>query len=98
MNSKKNAVKVGISTCLLGQKVRFDGGHKRDRFITDILGGCFQFVSVCPEVDVGMGIPREAVRLEGSVAAPRMIGNKSGTDWTERMNAYSEKRAGGPSE
>jgi len=91
---KTTPVKVGISSCLLGQKVRYDGGHKHDRFITDILGGCFQFVPVCPEVDVGMGTPREAVRLEGSVAAPSMIGDQSGTDWTARMNTYSQKRVG----
>jgi uncharacterized protein YbgA (DUF1722 family)/uncharacterized protein YbbK (DUF523 family) len=85
-------VRIGISTCLLGQKVRFDAGHKRDRFITDILGQFFQFVPVCPELEVGMGVPREAVRLEGSPEAPRMIGNKTGADWTDRMNAYSRKR------
>ncbi|MDH4158280.1 MAG: DUF523 and DUF1722 domain-containing protein [candidate division Zixibacteria bacterium] len=85
-------IKVGISTCLLGQKVRFDAGHKRDRYITDILGQYFQFVPVCPEVEVGMGVPRESVRLEGNVETPRMVGNKTGQDWTERMNRYAEKR------
>ncbi len=85
-------IKVGISTCLLGQKVRFDAGHKRDRYITDILGQYFQFVPVCPEVEVGMGVPRESVRLEGTVEAPRMVGNKTRRDWTERMNRYAEKR------
>jgi uncharacterized protein YbgA (DUF1722 family)/uncharacterized protein YbbK (DUF523 family) len=83
---------VGISTCLLGQKVRFDAGHKRDRYITDILGQFFQFVPVCPELEVGMGVPREAVRLEGSSDTPSMIGNKSGKDWTDRVNDYSKKR------
>jgi uncharacterized protein YbgA (DUF1722 family)/uncharacterized protein YbbK (DUF523 family) len=85
-------INVGISTCLLGQKVRFDGGHKRDRLITDILGEYFRFLPVCPELEVGMGVPREAVRLEGSPEAPRMIGNKTGEDWTDRMNSYSRKR------
>jgi len=85
-------IKVGISTCLLGQKVRFDGGHKRDRYITDILGEFFRFVPVCPEVEVGMGVPRESVRLEGTPEAPRMVAPKSGKDWTLTMNRYSDKR------
>jgi uncharacterized protein YbgA (DUF1722 family)/uncharacterized protein YbbK (DUF523 family) len=85
-------IKVGLSTCLLGQKVRFDGQHKHDRYITDILGQYFRFVPVCPEVEVGMGIPREAVRLKGDVNAPRMIGLRTGEDWTDRMNAYARKR------
>ncbi len=87
-----NPVRIGISTCLLGQKVRFDAGHKRDRYITDILGQFFQFVPVCPELEVGMGVPREAVRLEGSPDNPRMVGNKTDADWTDRMNVYSQKR------
>lgn len=85
-------IKVGISTCLLGQKVRFDGGHKQDRYITDILGDYFRFVPVCPELEIGMGVPREAVRLQGDETSPRMIGGKSGKDWTDKMNRYTEKR------
>jgi uncharacterized protein YbgA (DUF1722 family)/uncharacterized protein YbbK (DUF523 family) len=95
MVSKKDIetpIRVGISTCLLGQKVRFDGGHKHDRYITDILGSYFQFVPVCPELEVGMTVPREAVRLEGPVDAPRMVGNKTGQDWTKRMSNYTGKR------
>lgn len=79
--------------CLLGERVRFDGGHKHDRYITQILAKYFQFVPVCPELEVGMGIPRESVRLVGATDNPRMVGVKSGEDWTERMNTYSEKRA-----
>ncbi|HUV29611.1 MAG TPA: DUF523 and DUF1722 domain-containing protein [Acidobacteriota bacterium] len=89
-------IRVGISTCLLGQKVRFDAGHKRDRYITDILGEYFQFVPVCPELEIGMGVPREAVRLVGDVGAPRMVGGKSGTDWTSKMVQYSRTRVGRP--
>ncbi|MBU0985343.1 MAG: DUF523 and DUF1722 domain-containing protein [candidate division Zixibacteria bacterium] len=85
-------IRVGISTCLLGQKVRFDAGHKRDRYITDILGEYFSFVPVCPELEVGMGVPREAVRLVGNPESPSMVGRQSGTDWTERMNTYSADR------
>ena len=90
----EDRIKVGISTCLLGQKVRYDGGHKHQRYITDTLGEYFQFVPVCPELEVGMGVPRESVRLEGLATHPKMVGNRTGEDWTERMNAYSEKRVG----
>jgi uncharacterized protein YbgA (DUF1722 family)/uncharacterized protein YbbK (DUF523 family) len=85
-------IRVGLSTCLLGQKVRFDGGHKHSRYITDILGAYFTFVPVCPELEVGMGVPREPVHLEGDAAAPHMIGSRSGEDWTDRMNVYARKR------
>ncbi len=90
--SSEKPIKVGVSACLLGQKVRFDAGHKQDRYITDILGQYFQFVPVCPEVEVGMGVPRESVRLVGASDAPRMVGTKTGADWTGRMRAYAEKR------
>ncbi len=83
---------VGVSTCLLGEEVRWDSGHKHDRYLTGILGHYFRFVPVCPELDVGMGVPREPVHLEGDPAAPRMVGNKSGEDWTERMNRYSRRK------
>src|SRR5512140_857426 len=93
MSGKRGGtIAVGISSCLLGQKVRFDGGHKQDRYITDILGAYFRFVPVCPELEVGMGVPRETVRLTGAAEAPAMIGIKSGSDWTENMNQYAQKR------
>ncbi|MFN0057158.1 MAG: YbgA family protein [Planctomycetota bacterium] len=85
-------IRVGISACLLGQKVRYDSGHKRDHYITQVLGEFFEFVPVCPEFEVGMGIPREAVRLVGSIEAPRMIGTATGADWTERMRRYNAER------
>jgi uncharacterized protein YbgA (DUF1722 family)/uncharacterized protein YbbK (DUF523 family) len=85
-------IRVGISACLLGEKVRFDGGHKHDRYMTDILGAHFTFVPVCPEQEVGMGIPREAVRLVGTLENPQMVGGKTGTDWTARMNSYADRR------
>ena len=86
-------ITIGVSSCLLGTKVRFDGGHKRDRFVTDVFGGFVRYVPVCPEVEVGMPIPRETIRLEGDAENPRLVGNKTGEDWTERMETYSEKRA-----
>jgi uncharacterized protein YbgA (DUF1722 family)/uncharacterized protein YbbK (DUF523 family) len=86
-------IKVGISACLLGQKVRFDAGHKKDRYLTDILGDYFEFVAVCPELEVGMGVPRESVNLVGTVDALRMVGNETGEDWTDRISKYSHRRA-----
>ena len=85
-------IRIGISACLLGQKVRFDAGHKHDRYITDVLGPFFTFVPVCPEVGVGMGVPRESVRLEGTPDHPRMVGNKTGADWTDRVDRYARAR------
>lgn len=84
-------IKIGISTCLLGEKVRFDGGHKHDRYLTDILGNYFEFVPSCPEIEIGMGVPRDSVRLVKVSDSIRLIGPKTGTDWTDKMNSYSEK-------
>jgi uncharacterized protein YbgA (DUF1722 family)/uncharacterized protein YbbK (DUF523 family) len=89
---ENNPIKVGVSACLLGEKVRWDAGHKKDRYLTDILGRYFRLVPFCPEVELGMGVPRESVRLVGDVSAPRMVGNKTGEDWTERMNDFIRKR------
>lgn len=86
-------IRIGVSSCLLGQKVRYDGGHKHSRYLTDILSQFFELVPVCPEVEVGMGIPREAVRLSGDLEDPTMLG-RSGEDWTARMNRWSRKRVG----
>jgi len=84
--------RVGISMCLLGEKVRYDAGHKKDLFVTEVLGKYFEWVPVCPELDVGMGIPREPVRLIGSPSNPRMVGTESGTDWTSRMRDYAGQK------
>jgi uncharacterized protein YbgA (DUF1722 family)/uncharacterized protein YbbK (DUF523 family) len=86
-------IKLGVSACLMGEKVRYDGGHKHDRYLTDILGNYFEWISVCPELDVGMGVPRESVRLSGSGDQPRMVGIKSRVDWTDRMNRYAKGKA-----
>jgi len=85
-------LRLGVSRCLLGEEVRFDGGHKRDPFLIDLLGRYVEYVSVCPEVEVGMGIPREPVRLEGDPEDPRMVGVRSGTDHTDSMHAYARRR------
>ena len=84
--------KLGISACLLGQKVRFDGGHKREQFLTEFFGKFVEWIPICPEVEVGMGVPRETVRLVGTLTNPRMVAEKSGKDWTEAMNRFAAKR------
>ena len=87
------SLRIGVSACLLGQEVRFDGGHKHDRWLTGTLAQWCELVPVCPEVETGMGIPRESVRLEGDAAAPRMVAPRSGVDWTKPMNDWSRRRA-----
>lgn len=84
--------KVGISACLLGQRVRYDGGHKRDFFLTEIFGRFVDWVPVCPEVEIGMGIPRESVHLVGTAERARMIAEKSGKDWTSAMRRFAGTR------
>jgi uncharacterized protein YbgA (DUF1722 family)/uncharacterized protein YbbK (DUF523 family) len=83
---------LGVSSCLLGQQVRFDGGHKHDRWVTDVLGAYVDFVPVCPEVEVGMGTPRETIRLERAGSSVRLVAPASGTDHTASMHAFAEKR------
>jgi uncharacterized protein YbgA (DUF1722 family)/uncharacterized protein YbbK (DUF523 family) len=91
-SSNPKTILIGISSCLLGKRVRYDGGHKQNDYITDTLGPFVTFVPVCPEIEVGMPIPREAVRLEGTPDDTHMVGNKTGEDWTDRMNRYSRQR------
>jgi uncharacterized protein YbgA (DUF1722 family)/uncharacterized protein YbbK (DUF523 family) len=92
IESDGSEMKIGISSCLLGKKVRFDAGHKHDRYATDLLGQFVTFVPVCPEIEVGMGVPREAVRLVGDPENPRMVGSRTGVDWSKRMNNYADQR------
>jgi uncharacterized protein YbgA (DUF1722 family)/uncharacterized protein YbbK (DUF523 family) len=84
--------RLGISACLLGEKVRYDGGDRKDYFLTETFGRHIQWVPVCPEVEIGMGIPREAVRLVGDPVKPRMIAERSGKDWTPQFNSFAAKR------
>ncbi len=85
-------INIGISACLLGERVRYNGGHKHDRYITDTLGRFFRFVPVCPEVGCGLPVPRETMRLEGVPAAPRLVTVRSRVDLTEQMLAYCRKQ------
>lgn len=87
-------LRIGISSCLLGKEVRFDGGHKKDDFLVHQLGPHVEWVLVCPELEVGMGVPRESVRLVKAPGeeTPRMVGTRSAEDWTERMLRYAEAK------
>lgn len=85
-------IKIGISSCLLGNKVRWDGDHKQDRFLTDTLGKYLEFVPVCPEAECGLGIPREPLRLEGSPESLRLIAHDTRLDHTERMVLWSDRK------
>lgn len=84
--------KLGISTCLLGKNVRYDGGHKLDRFLRDEVGKFVDWVPVCPEVECGMTIPRESLRLVGDPQDPRLITTRTGIDKTDQMKSWAEKR------
>ena len=86
------ALRLGISRCLLGDEVRFDGGHKRDNFLTDVLGRYVEWVPVCPEVEAGLGTPREAMRLTGDPHRLRLVTIKSGTDHTRAVERMTENR------
>jgi uncharacterized protein YbgA (DUF1722 family)/uncharacterized protein YbbK (DUF523 family) len=85
-------IRIGISACRLGQEVRFDGGHKRSDFLVDIFGPFVEFVPVCPEVEIGLGVPRETLRLVRDGDEVRLLGNKSGADQTDAMLRYSDRR------
>lgn len=85
-------IKIGISSCLLGNKVRYDGGHSHDRFLTQTLGLFAEYVPVCPEVECGMPTPREAVRLVGPTENPRIVTQKTGEDKTEQMQTWIKSR------
>jgi uncharacterized protein YbgA (DUF1722 family)/uncharacterized protein YbbK (DUF523 family) len=85
-------IKVLVSACLLGEKVRFDGGHKRDLFLNETLGPFVEWVRVCPEVDCGLPVPREAMRLVGDPKHPRLVTNRTGIDHTARMEGWAKER------
>jgi len=85
-------VRVGVSACLLGGEVRFDGGHKRDRYLTDVLGNNVEWLPVCPEIELGMGIPRPVIQLRGGEIGDRLVTRETGEDWTDRMRQYADAR------
>jgi uncharacterized protein YbgA (DUF1722 family)/uncharacterized protein YbbK (DUF523 family) len=85
-------IKLGISTCLLGENVRYDGGHKLDRFLTDTLGQYVKYIPVCPEVECGLPVPREPMHLEGDPGSPRLVTTHTKQDMTDRMVRWANKR------
>ena len=85
-------IRIGVSKCLLGEPVRYDGQHKHDHFITDTLGRYFDYVGVCPEVECGLGVPRESMRLVGDPANPRLVTTRTGLDLTARMQDWVAQR------
>ena len=90
-------IRLGISSCLLGEEVRFDGGHKRDRFLLESLGPFVEWIPVCPEVDAGLGIPRPALRLVATSAngEPRVLESRSGADRTKLLDRAAKRQAAG---
>jgi uncharacterized protein YbbK (DUF523 family)/uncharacterized protein YbgA (DUF1722 family) len=85
-------LKVGISQCLLGERVRYDGGHKANVYVLDLLKPHFKLIPVCPEVEAGMGVPREPVELVSSEGNLKMVGVGSGSDRTEAMSEFAVRR------
>jgi len=87
----RTRIPIGISGCLLGEAVRYDGGHKRDAFLVDALGEYFEYLPFCPEVAIGMGTPRPPIRLVGNPSRPRAVGVEDHTvDVTEEIIAYAQ--------
>ena len=86
------AIRIGISSCLLGEGVRFDGGHKRDVYLTETFGRFVEWVRVCPEVECGLDTPRESMRLISAADGVRLMTGKTGIDHTDRMSEYSDRR------
>jgi len=91
-HSADQPLRLGVSSCLLGESVRFDGGHARDGFVAESLGRWFEFVPVCPEMEIGMGAPRPAVRLVEERRGLRLVAPSTSEDFTERMVSFSERR------
>ena len=85
-------INLGISACLLGQSVRYNGGHQLDHFLKDTLGKFVDYVPVCPEVECGFGVPREAFRLIGKPDRPRLITINAKQDFTDLMETWARKR------
>jgi uncharacterized protein YbgA (DUF1722 family)/uncharacterized protein YbbK (DUF523 family) len=89
----REEIRIGISSCLLGHKVRYDGGHKKDSLVTGALSQFMTFVAVCPEVEVGMPVPRPAVRLVRLGGLVRLVDPRHGVDHTDSMSSWSEAKA-----
>jgi uncharacterized protein YbbK (DUF523 family) len=84
-------IRLGVSLCLLGELVRHDGGHKRDRYVTDVLARTFELVPVCPEVEIGLGVPRESIDIFRVQDEERLRGTGSGLDHTDAMGTFARR-------
>ncbi len=91
-DSAPASIRIGISACLLGEKVRYDGGHKRDNYLVETFGRYVEWVPVCPEVEMGLGTPRETLRLVRIGNDVHMVMPKTGADHTDGMRAYAARR------
>jgi uncharacterized protein YbbK (DUF523 family) len=85
-------IKIGISSCLLGERVRYDGEHKQDHYLTDTLGRYIEWIPVCPEVEYGLPVPREQMCLTGDPQSPRLVTIKTGIDHTDGMLKWAMSR------
>ena len=92
MDEAPSRIRLGISACLLGQRVRYDGGHRRDPLLIETLGKRVDWVPVCPEVECGLPVPREAMCLAGDPESPRLVTIRTGIDHTERMLGWARRR------
>jgi uncharacterized protein YbgA (DUF1722 family)/uncharacterized protein YbbK (DUF523 family) len=92
--SPETPIRIGVSSCLLGEEVRWNGGHVHQAYLTKVLGEFFEFVPTCPEIEVGMGVPRPTIRLEASGDRTRLVDPKHGIDWTPAMTKLVRTRAG----
>ncbi len=94
LEESKDRIRIGISSCLLGEKVRYDANHKLDAYISGTLSQFFEFVPACPEVAIGMGVPRPPIRLVGNPERPRACGVRDASlDVTEALTAYGRRMA-----
>jgi uncharacterized protein YbgA (DUF1722 family)/uncharacterized protein YbbK (DUF523 family) len=90
--AEERSLRIGVSSCLLGEEVRFDGQHKRDAFLTEQLSRFVTFVPICPEVEIGLGVPRETIRLERHAEDVRLVATRSKRDLTDAMRSFAERR------
>jgi len=85
-------IRIGISSCLLGNAVRYDGGHKRDDFLVETFGRYVHWVVVCPEIEIGLGVPRPTLRLQRHDGQVRLLMPSTGADYSAAMQRYAERR------
>lgn len=85
-------IRILVSSCLLGARVRYDGGHKRDAFLVETLGNFVEYVPVCPESECGLSTPRESMRLVGDPSSPRLVTARTGVDHTERVLRWTRRK------